>query len=107
MSTPQTPRKVPAWVWVVGILAVLAVIGAISTAGGTREPPSVAYKLSAIDVGDGSEEAAFQDAIDCIQASGIKGAETEMKVGDTLVASWEAGGKPVSLLEWAQVLCSS
>ena len=61
--------------------------------------------LAAVD-GDLSEEAAFQDAIDCIMSSGIEGAETETKVGDTLVASWEAGGKQGSLLEWAQVFCT-
>jgi hypothetical protein len=44
------------------------------------EKLSVAYKLAVID-GDPSEEAAFQAAIDCIMASGIRGAETERKVG--------------------------
>jgi hypothetical protein len=62
-------------------------------------------RLAVID-GDPSEEAAFQAAIDCIMDSGIKGAETERKVGDTLVASWEQSGKQNTLLEWTQLLCS-
>jgi hypothetical protein len=70
------------------------------------ETPSVAYKLAAID-GDVSEEAAFQAAIDCIMSSGIEGAETETKVGDTLVASWQQSGKQLGLLEWAQLLCTA
>jgi hypothetical protein len=61
--------------------------------------------LAVID-GDPSEEAAFQAAIDCIMDSGIKGAETERKVGDTLVASWEQSGKQNTLLERTQLLCS-
>ena len=43
--------------------------------------------------------------IDCIMASGIEGAETEEKVGDTLYASWEASAQSESLLEWAQAFC--
>jgi hypothetical protein len=72
--------------------------------GASAQTLTVAYKLAVID-GDPSEEAAFQSAIDCIMASGIKGAETERKVGDTLVASWQASGKQGSLLEWAQAFC--
>jgi hypothetical protein len=69
------------------------------------EKLSVAYKLAVID-GDPSEEPAFQAAIECIMASGIEGAETEEKIGDTLVPSWEKSGKGTTLLEWAQLLCS-
>jgi hypothetical protein len=91
---------------ILGTLLLLG--GACSNTDSTSEPDpateSVAYKLAIVD-GDASKEAAFQDAIDCIMASGIEGAETEEKVGDTLYASWEAGGKPGSLLEWAQTLC--
>jgi hypothetical protein len=90
--------------------AALVLVGAACDSGGVssgNEPQelSVAYKLAVVD-GDPSREAAFQAAIDCIMASGIEGAETEERVGDTLVASWEQGGKPGTLLEWAQVLCS-
>jgi hypothetical protein len=95
--------------------AALVLLGPACDSGGTSsgdgigatspEKLSVAYKLAVID-GDPSEEAAFQAAIDCIMASGIKGAETERKVGDTLVASWEQSGKQGTLLEWAQLLCS-
>ena len=80
--------------------------GSGNSGGGSPRGLSVAYKLAVID-GDPSEEAAFQAAIDCIMASGIKGAETERKVGDTLVASWEQSGKQLTLLEWAQLLCSA
>jgi hypothetical protein len=66
---------------------------------------SVAYKLAVVD-GDPGEEDEFQAAIDCIMATGIRGAETEEKVGDTLVSSWQQSGQRDSLLEWAQVLCS-
>jgi hypothetical protein len=52
-----------------------------------------------------SAEAAFQDVLDCIKASGIEGAETEEKIGDTLVASWEQSSQQDSLLEWAQAFC--
>jgi hypothetical protein len=38
--------------------------------------------------------------------SRIKGAETETKVGDTLVASWHKSSQKDSLLEWGQALCS-
>ena len=80
--------------------------GSGNQGGGSPQGLSVAYKLAVID-GDPSEEAAFQAAIDCIMASGIEGAETEAKVGDTLVASWEQSGKQLSLLEWAQLLCTA
>jgi hypothetical protein len=60
--------------------------------------------LAVLD-GDPSEEAAFQDVIDCIMASGIKGAETEEKVGDTLYASWKQSSQQDTLLEWAQAFC--
>jgi hypothetical protein len=65
---------------------------------------SVAYKLAVIG-GDANDEAAFQDVIDCILASGIEGAETEEKVGDTLYASWRQSSQSDSLLEWAQAFC--
>ena len=83
--------------------------GGTSSGDGTGatapEELSAAYKLAVID-GDPSEEPAFQAAIDCIMASGIEGAETEEKIGDTLVASWEKSGKGTTLLEWAHLLCS-
>jgi hypothetical protein len=94
--------------------AALVLLGPACGSGGTSsgdgmgptspEKLSVAYKLAVID-GDSSEDAAFQAAIDCIMSSGIEGAETETKVGDTLVASWQQSGKQLSLLEWAQLLC--
>lgn len=68
----------------------------------TRE--TVAYKLAVID-GDPGKEPAFQRVIDCIMASGIEGAETEERVGDVLVASWQEAGQPGTLLEWAQAFC--
>jgi hypothetical protein len=40
-------------------------------------------------------------------SSAIEGAETETKVGDTLVASWQESGNQLSLLEWAQLLCTA
>ena len=97
------------------VVGALLLVGAAcsSSDGGDAAPAdaaaptknySVAYKLAVVG-GDSSDEAAFQDAIDCIMASGIRGAETEKKVGDTLVASWQAGGKSGTLLEWAQALC--
>lgn len=79
-----------------------AVSGGDSSGSGQE---SVAYKLAVVD-GDASEEAAFQDVIDCIMSSGIKGAETEQKVGDTLYASWQASSQETTLLEWGQVLCT-
>ena len=65
---------------------------------------SVAYKLAAVH-GDLSSEPEFQRVLDCVQASGIEGGETEERIGDTLVASWEASGKADTLLEWAQAFC--
>lgn len=77
-----------------------------SGVGGDGAPTeTVAYKLAVVD-GDASEEGAFQEAIDCIMATGIQGAETEEKVGDTLYASWQQSSQETSLLEWAQILCS-
>lgn len=75
-----------------------------SGGGGDGGHPSVAYELAVID-GNASEASAFQSSIDCIMASGIKGAETEQRVGDTLYASWKAGGQRGSLLQWAQAFC--
>jgi hypothetical protein len=101
------------WVWavlVVGAVLLVACLGGCgesnsgSSYGDNPANYSVAYKLAVID-GDPSEEEAFQSAIDCIMGSDIKGAETEVKVGDTLVASWEQSGKQDSLLEWAQAFC--
>lgn len=65
---------------------------------------SVAEKLGVVhgDIGTAGE---FQRIIDCIMSSGIEGAETEERVGDVLVASWEESGKRDSLLEWARVFC--
>jgi hypothetical protein len=101
-------KNVMAFAMVAVLLLAAACDDTGGTSGGTSVPdnPSVAYKLAAID-GDLSEEAAFQDAIDCIMASGIEGAETEEKVGDTLVASWQQSGKSGTLLEWAQLLCTA
>jgi hypothetical protein len=65
---------------------------------------SVAYKLAALH-GDLGTEAEFQRIIDCIMASGIEGAETEEKEGDTLYASWEQSSQQDSLLEWARAFC--
>lgn len=65
---------------------------------------SVAYKLAALH-GDLGTEAEFQRIIDCVRASGIEGAETEEKVGDTLYASWEQSSQQESLLEWARAFC--
>lgn len=65
---------------------------------------SVAYKLAVVH-GDPSSEPEFQRVLDCVQASGIEGGETEEQIGDTLVASWQASGKADTLLEWAQVFC--
>lgn len=80
--------------------------GTVNAAGGTAtlDEESVAYQLAAVG-GNLGDEAAFQDVIDCIMASGIKGAETETKVGDTLYASWKAGGQPGTLLEWGKAFC--
>ena len=44
---------------------------------------TIAYKLAVVG-GDAGDEAAFQDAIDCIMAGGIEGAETEERVADSL-----------------------
>jgi hypothetical protein len=87
-------------------IGMLLLVGAACDSGGgsSHNSSSVAYKLAVID-GDPSEEAAFQEVIDCVMASGIKGAETEQKVGDTLVASWQASSKQDSLLEWGRALC--
>lgn len=65
---------------------------------------SVAYKLAIVG-GDAGDEAAFQDVIDCLMASGIEGAETEEQVGDTLYASWKQSAQSESLLEWGQAIC--
>jgi hypothetical protein len=99
----RTSRKLTTFV--VGVLLLIAA-GCDSSGSSARqgESLSVAYKLAVID-GDASEEGAFQDVIDCIMGSGIKGAETEVKVGDTLVASWQASSKQDSLLEWGQAFC--
>jgi hypothetical protein len=82
-------------------------MGGGSTGAGSADTAtlSVAAKLAIVD-GDESETAAFQDVVDCIMASGIKGAETEEKVGDTLYASWKASSQEETLLEWGQILCS-
>jgi hypothetical protein len=93
---------------VVAFGAILVVGSACDSGGGGssgHDQQSVAYKLAVID-GDPSEEDEFQNVIDCIMSSGIKGAETEESVGDTLVASWQQGGKRGSLLEWGETLCS-
>jgi hypothetical protein len=95
------------------VLVVLLVLGVGCGNSGSHDPgmggdnpttETVSYKLAVVD-GDASEGAAFQDAIDCILASGIKGAETEEKVGDTLYASWQESSQETSLLDWAQVFC--
>lgn len=80
--------------------------GGAGSGGGSGDSgqESVAYKLAVVG-GDASDEAAFQDVIDCIMASGIQGAETEEKVGDTLYASWQESSQETSLLEWGQILC--
>jgi hypothetical protein len=102
----MTERKRIARAAVATSLVLAAACSASSGGGNTGDhESSVAYKLAVID-GDASEEAAFQDVIDCIMASGIKGAETEQKVGDTLVASWQASSQKDSLLEWGQALCN-
>jgi hypothetical protein len=72
---------------------------------------TVAQKLSAIDTGGDTEAEAeeFQDVLDCIRASGIEGAETEIQISDTLVAGWEQSGGENGdgeLLELGQALCS-
>jgi hypothetical protein len=90
------------------VFGALLILGSACASGSSdpeQETESVAYKLAVVG-GDASDEAVFQDAIDCIMASGIEGAETEQRVGDTLYASWVEGGKPGSLLEWAQTLCT-
>ncbi len=88
------------------LMALLIFVSACSS--GTSQPApgteTVAYKLAVIH-GDSSAEPEFQRIIDCIQASGIEGGETEEQVGDTLVASWEQSGKRETLLEWAQAFC--
>jgi hypothetical protein len=91
---------------VFAVTALLLVAAACQDKGGTSVPknPSTAHEMAVIN-GDPSEEAAFQNVIDCVMASGIQGAETEEKVGDTLFASWNAGGKPGTLLEWSQAFC--
>ena len=80
-----------------GGLLILGAACSTSSSNPTSDDPysdpdptteSLAYKLAVIG-GDASDEAAFQDVIDCIMASGIEGAETEEQVGDTLYASWE------------------
>jgi hypothetical protein len=87
------------------IVLILLATACGSGGGSSKYNLSVAYKLAVID-GDASEESDFQDVIDCIMASGIKGAETEQKVGDTLVASWKASSQQDSLVEWGQALCN-
>lgn len=82
--------------------------GGTSTGDGggtsTLDEETVAYKLAAVG-GSLGDEAAFQAVLDCIMASGIKGAETEMKVADTLYASWAASSQAETLLEWGQAFC--
>lgn len=92
-------------------LAAVLVLGGYACGFDSSEPdadrssePSVAYMLAVID-GNPSEEGEFQEVLDCIRASGIKGAETEEQIGDVLVASWEESGKQDSLLEWARAFC--
>jgi hypothetical protein len=89
-----------------GLLVLSSCSSPNGSGGGGGGSPSVAFKLSVIDVGNGSEEAEFQGVIDCIMSSGIKGAETETKVGDVLYASWKQSSQKESLLEWGRVLCS-
>lgn len=90
----------------IGIVPALLFGAACKSTSSSVNPAdySTAYKLAVID-GDSREEADFQRAIDCIMATGIKGAGTEEKVGDTLYASWQQSSKQDSLLEWAQALC--
>jgi hypothetical protein len=76
----------------------------VGAGGGGGDTTSIAYKLAVLD-GDASEEADFQDVIDCIMATGIKGAKTETRVGDTLYASWKQSSQEVSVLRWGQILC--
>jgi NAD(P)H-hydrate repair Nnr-like enzyme with NAD(P)H-hydrate epimerase domain len=91
---------------ITALLVTLLVSGTACTSPeSVAREESVAYKLAVVD-GDPGKEEEFQEIIDCIMATGIEGAETEEQVGDTLVASWEAGGRPGSLLSWAQALCS-
>lgn len=91
---------------ILSALLLLGVACASDSSDSESGTETVAYKLAVVG-GDAGDEAAFQDAIDCIMASGIEGAETEERVGDTLYASWVEGGKPGSLLEWAQTLCTA
>jgi hypothetical protein len=103
-------KRALALVIVAALMLAGAACGTDNAPSGTNDPatdapePSVAYKLAVVH-GDPSTEAAFQEVLDCIKASGIEGAETEGKIGDTLVAGWEQSGKRDSLLEWAQAFC--
>jgi hypothetical protein len=107
--------------WIATTALFIAVLGAAcsdngsgsgtdsGTDSGTNENFTIAEKLSAIDTGgDTSAEAdEFQEVLDCIQASGIEGGETEREIADTLVAAWDEMGKPEGgLLELGQALCS-
>jgi hypothetical protein len=74
-------------------------MGATSCAGqGGSQPtpePNVAEQLSVVD---GQVSAAdFQQMLDCLTSTGAPGTETEVQVGDTLVASWEQSSKKDSL----------
>ena len=90
----------------VGTMLMLGTACESSSSGGGSDSgdESVAYKLAVVS-GDAGDEAAFEAVIDCIMATGIKGAETEEKVGDTLYASWEQSSQETTLLEWGQILC--
>jgi hypothetical protein len=94
----------------VAILAVAAalVIGAASCGGqGGSQPtpePSVAEQLSVVD---GQASAAqFELMVDCLTSSGAPGTETEVQVGDTLVAAWEKSSKKDSLYAFSRAAAS-
>jgi hypothetical protein len=66
--------------------------------------PSVAEKLATID--GNASATAFESTVSCLTASGAAGTETEIKVADTLVASWEQSSKADSLWEFSRALAS-
>lgn len=68
------------------------------------EEPSIAGKLSVIDGGASASD--FQVMLDCLVASGAPGTETDQKVADTLVASWEQSSKQDSLYAFSQAAAS-
>jgi hypothetical protein len=94
----------------VAILPVAAalVMGATSCAGqGGSQPtpePSVAEQLSVVDGQAAASD--FQEMVDCLTSSGAPGTETEVQVGDTLVAAWEQSSKKDSLYAFSRAAAS-